>query len=298
MLIKIGKEVNCVNFIKRHNFSPFLKNPDQKVKVVQEKGLLHSVYYTIPIFGTFASQFIHRETLMTKIKPTPKVEKSGLHPKNPHRFKYDFKRLINVCPELEPFVIRNKYNNESVDFANPEAVKALNKAILKLDYKLEFWDIPANYLCPPIPGRADYLHHAADLLASCNNEVIPTGPSVSVLDIGVGANCIYPIIGHQTFGWHFVGSDIDPAAIQSANQIVNLNPPLCGEIELRLQPKSSNLFSEILKQEEVFDLSICNPPFHSSPEVAAGGTLRKLQNLSIRGNNTKTFTSERGIKIR
>lgn len=226
---------------------------------------------------------------MTEIKPTPTVEKSGLHPQNPHRFRYDFKRLINVCPELEPFILLNKYNNESVDFANPEAVKLLNKAILKLHYHLEFWDIPANYLCPPIPGRADYIHHAADLLASCNNGTIPTGSSVSVLDIGVGANCIYPIIGHQTFGWHFIGSDIDPAAIQSANQIVNLNPPLCGAIELRLQPKSSNLFSEILKPGEVFDLSICNPPFHSSPEEAAGETLRKLQNLSIRGKSTKTL---------
>ncbi|HAQ20427.1 MAG TPA: hypothetical protein DCR40_14530 [Prolixibacteraceae bacterium] len=107
--------------------------------------------------------------------------------------------------------------------------------------------------------------------------------------IGVGANCIYPIIGHQTFGWHFVGTDIDPVAIHSAEQIIESNPSLHNAIELRLQIRSSNLYSEILKPGEVFDLSICNPPFHSSPEEAAGGTQRKKKNLSIRNKNAKTL---------
>ncbi len=223
---------------------------------------------------------------MTDNKSIPSAEKSGLHPRNPHRFRYDFKQLINVCPELEPFVILNRYNSESVDFANPEAVRMLNKAILKQFYNIAGWNIPKNYLCPPIPGRADYIHHVADLLASCNNGTIPSGPSVSVLDIGVGANCIYPIIGYQTFGWHFVGSDIDPVAIKSAIQIVESNPFPKDVIEIRLQTRPSNLFSEILKPGEVFDLSICNPPFHSSPEEASGETQRKLQNLSIRNKKT------------
>jgi 23S rRNA (adenine1618-N6)-methyltransferase len=223
---------------------------------------------------------------MTDNKSIPSTEKTGLHPRNPHRFRYDFKQLIHVCPELEPFVILNKYNSKSVDFANPEAVRILNKAILKQFYNIAVWNIPKNYLCPPIPGRADYIHHVADLLASCNNGTIPSGPSVSVLDIGVGANCIYPIIGYQTFGWHFVGSDIDPVAIKSAIQIVESNPFPKDAIEIRLQSRPSNLFSEILKRGEVFDLSICNPPFHSSPEEASGGTQRKLQNLSIRNKKT------------
>jgi 23S rRNA (adenine1618-N6)-methyltransferase len=217
---------------------------------------------------------------MIENKNTDLTEKSGLHPRNPHRFRYDFKQLIGVCPELAVFVKLNKYNIESIDFANPEAVKLLNKAILKLNYDIAIWDIPKNYLCPPIPGRADYIHHAADLLASCNNGVIPTGKSVSVLDIGVGANCIYPIIGNRAYGWHFVGSDIDPVAIRSAKQIVESNPILKKAVDFRLQPKPSNIFSQILKPGEVFDLSICNPPFHSSTEEAADGTQRKLRNLA------------------
>lgn len=210
----------------------------------------------------------------------PTTEKSGLHPRNPHRFRYDFKQLTSAFPELAPFVQFNKYNSESVDFANPEAVKALNKAILKQFYDIAVWDIPANYLCPPIPGRADYIHHVADLLASGNNGTIPVGSSVSVLDIGVGANCVYPIIGHQSYGWHFVGSDVDPVAIRSANQIVASNPALRGAVECRLQSSSSNIFSKIIKAGEHFELTICNPPFHSSPEDALRGTKRKTENLS------------------
>ena len=60
----------------------------------------------------------------------------------------------------------NQFGDESVDFANPAAVKALNRALLRQDYGLDYWDIPAGYLCPPIPGRADYVHYLADLLAA------------------------------------------------------------------------------------------------------------------------------------
>jgi 23S rRNA (adenine1618-N6)-methyltransferase len=39
-------------------------------------------------------------------------------------------------------------------------------------YDIQKWDIP-HYLCPPIPGRADYIHYIADLLAESNNGIIP-----------------------------------------------------------------------------------------------------------------------------
>ena len=58
----------------------------------------------------------------------------------------------------------------------------LNRALLKADYGIDFWDIPPNYLCPPIPGRVDYIHHLADLLARSNNNEIPRGPQIKALD--------------------------------------------------------------------------------------------------------------------
>jgi 23S rRNA (adenine1618-N6)-methyltransferase len=212
----------------------------------------------------------------------PKV-KSGLHPRNKHRERYDFKKLIVANQELAPFVRLNEYNDESIDFFNPEAVKQLNKALLKHFYHLDYWDIPENYLCPPIPGRADYIHHVADLLANENSAAqdltIPVGSKIRCLDIGVGANCVYPIIGKKSYGWSFVGADIDPIAVASAQKIVDMNPGLRGQIECRLQPNPKDTFKGIVQEGERFDVTICNPPFHSSAEEAEERATTKLRNL-------------------
>ena len=206
--------------------------------------------------------------------------KSRLHPRNKHRERYDFEQLIDCCPELAQFVKLNTYNDESIDFSNPDAVKMLNKALLKNSYDIDNWDIPQNYLCPPIPGRADYIHYMADVLRDNNNGEIPTGNMIKCLDIGVGANCVYPIIGNREYGWLFIGSDIDPVAIKSADRIIKSNPFLHGKVELRLQNNPKDIFYGILKKDELIDLTVCNPPFHSSLAEAQSGTLRKLSNLS------------------
>ena len=210
------------------------------------------------------------------------IEKDALHPRNRHRARYDFPQLVHSYSELAAFVQRNKFGDESIDFANPAAVKALNRALLLHFYGITNWDIPAGYLCPPIPGRADYLHYLADLLADGNGGVVPRGPAVRVLDVGMGANCIYPIIGHQEYGWQFVGTEIDPVAMHSAQQIVEGNPALAGAVEGRFQPNKSHVFLGIIQPGEVFDLTLCNPPFHTSAAEAAAGTRRKLTNLGGR----------------
>ncbi|MDP1622075.1 MAG: 23S rRNA (adenine(1618)-N(6))-methyltransferase RlmF [Bacteroidales bacterium] len=206
--------------------------------------------------------------------------KERLHPRNKHRGRYDFKQLAEGCPELTQFVKLNIYGDESIDFADPEAVKMLNKALLKRYYGIDHWDIPQNYLCPPIPGRADYIHYMADLLSSKYYGKIPPGRKIRCLDIGVGANCVYPIIGNREYGWSFTGADIDPVSIESSNKIIELNTSLQGEIELRLQVQPNDIFFGIIQKEEFFDLTICNPPFHTSEAEAQSGTLRKLNNLN------------------
>jgi 23S rRNA (adenine1618-N6)-methyltransferase len=211
-------------------------------------------------------------------------EKAALHIRNKHRERYDFKALIAVCPDLAPFVHLNKYNDESIDFSNPNAVKMLNKALLKKDYGVDNWDIPEGYLCPPIPSRADYVHYIADLLSTKNSGHIPIGHQIKCLDIGVGANCIYPIIGHKEYGWTFIGSDIDPVSINSANTLIELNPTLKPFIELRLQTDKQDTINGILKKDERIDLTLCNPPFHASLAEAQAGTQRKLNNLTQKKN--------------
>lgn len=208
------------------------------------------------------------------------AEKDTLHPRNAHRDMYDFKKLCKSNPALRAFVAVNQYGNQSINFSDPEAVKTLNKALLKHFYQVEEWDIPTGYLCPPIPGRADYIHYVADLLAGVNNGAIPTGSKIRVLDIGVGANCVYPLIGSSVYGWSFVGSDTDPGAIQSAKRIVSLNKHLQPLIELRQQTNRKEIFNWIIKPKDKFDITICNPPFHASLKEASAGTKKKWENLT------------------
>jgi len=151
----------------------------------------------------------------------------------------------------------------------------LNRALLKTYYSVPHWDIPEGYLCPPIPGRADYVHHVADLLAGARGE------AVRILDVGTGANCIYPIIGHAEYGWRFVGSDVDPVALESAKRIVESNPSLSGAVELRLQSSSEKILEGVVRDGESFDAVMCNPPFHASREEAEESGRRKRENLGV-----------------
>ena len=207
------------------------------------------------------------------------TEKTNLHARNPHRFGYDFTQLIVSCPELKAFVFTNEYGTETIDFSIPEAVKALNNSLLISEYKIHNWDIPKDYLCAPIPGRADYIHYVADLLASSNNGIIPEGETVQGLDIGIGSNCIYPIIGNSVYNWSFVGTDIDENAIQNCKKIIENNPKLMDAISLQLQTESRFIFKNIITQEDKFAFTICNPPFHSSAADATKSSLRKVNNL-------------------
>lgn len=219
---------------------------------------------------------------MSESAPNQPEVKEFMHPRNRHREGYDFRALMKAAPKLRPFVTVNKYDTQTINFANPEAVKMLNKALLKLHYSIGFWDIPDSYLCPPIPGRADYIHYVADLLATANEGVIRKGKKVRVLDIGVGANCVYPIIGHQEYGWSFVGVDIDEEALQSAQEIISKNDELKNFVELRLQKHKADIFTFAVKPGEFFDLTVCNPPFHASIKEAAEGSKRKWNNLGLK----------------
>ncbi len=207
-------------------------------------------------------------------------EKTRLHPRNKNRERYDLKALLVAEPELSNFVKPNKHGEDSVDFANPIAVKLLNKALLNHYYGIKNWDFPDDNLCPPIPGRADYLHYMADLLAECNYGAIPKGEKITCFDVGVGANCIYPIIGVAEYDWNFIGTDIDPKSIESAQNIVDSNPALKGKIDLKLQEDKKLIFSEILTDIDEIDVTICNPPFHSSNAAAQKGSRRKVRNLT------------------
>ncbi len=201
-----------------------------------------------------------------------------MHPRNRHQDRYDFTALVKALPELRPYIVISKFGTETIDFTNQAGVKALNKAILKHSYGINYWDIPEQFLCPPIPGRADYIHVLADLIGKTKPD-----SSVRVLDIGTGANCIYPLLGYAEYQWSFVGSDIHEASVKNAKKIVSENN--LEKIEIRLQ-KEKTYFAGIVLPGESFTLSMCNPPFHESLADAHRGTERKWKNLAVKKKAT------------
>lgn len=202
-----------------------------------------------------------------------------LHPRNLHKDGYNFEALAVDFPALKKHVKPNKYSTESIDFADPVAVKALNCALLKHHYGIDGWNVPEGYLCPPIPGRVDYLHYVADLLSGRGIVASDSRP-VRMLDIGTGANGIYSLLAAQVYGWHCSGSEIDPIALKNLAAVLDKNEALKQLIDLRLQRDKRKIFEGVIKPGERFDLSVCNPPFHASQKEAMKSNQRKVNSLA------------------
>ncbi|MCK8071306.1 23S rRNA (adenine(1618)-N(6))-methyltransferase RlmF [Vibrio sp. 1CM23M] len=269
---------------------PFAK--DSKGKQGANKGSSNKGSFNKTAFNKNAAQ---------KRRSAEKPQ-GGLHPRNQHTGRYDFELLVAALPELKEHLIKNPVGEDTINFSDPLAVKLLNKALLAHHYGVKHWDIPAGYLCPPIPGRADYIHRVADILNSDGQGEPYNHASVKALDIGVGANCIYPIIGATEYKWRCTGTDVDSVSIKTANFIAESNPNLKGKIRARLQADSESIFKGVIKNNERYDVTICNPPFHSSLEEAEKGSQRKLDNLAANrakkaGQSFKPETNKKPAKL-
>jgi len=216
---------------------------------------------------------------------------SNFHPRNLHRDGYDFSSLTKSHPPLQPHVTIKGKHEPTINFADPDAVKALNTALLKHHYGLTHWDIPEGYLCPPVPGRAEYLHHLADLLAA--GGPLLTGKDTRILDIGTGANLIYPILGHRIYDWSMVGTDTDNLALKTAKALLDINPVLQQGIQVRQQKNPRFILEGIIRENDFFHATVCNPPFYASPEEASGANARKRRNLKL-GDVGRTMAGQPG----
>jgi 23S rRNA (adenine1618-N6)-methyltransferase len=205
-----------------------------------------------------------------------------LHPRNLHQGRYDFVSLCRAVPELAGVIQLNPRGEQTINFADSASVLLLNQALLAGYYQVRHWQLPPGYLCPPIPGRADYVHYLADLLAR-NYQETPKGKQIKLLDIGTGANVIYPIIAAQSYGWQVTGTDIDPVAVKAASLIVAANAALKSRITIVAQPDSEAIFSGIIANEQRFHLTMCNPPFFASAVEAEAASSRKWNNLGKAG---------------
>jgi len=209
-----------------------------------------------------------------------------MHPKNIHQGQYDLTKLSIIYPELKHFVFTNEYGTESIDFSKSKAVKALNTALLKLHHGISYWEFSDSNLCPPIPSRADYLYYLNDLLAESEFKA----KKITLLDIGTGATCIYPLLGNSLFNWQFVASDISEKSLASAQEILDKNR-LTNAISLRKQNRKKLILEGVILENDRFFASMCNPPFYRSKEEAEKTAKRKLRNLGL-DKNTRNFAGK------
>jgi 23S rRNA (adenine1618-N6)-methyltransferase len=89
-----------------------------------------------------------------------------------------------------------------------------------------------------------------------------------------------------------VASDIDPLSIKSANQIIAADCKLKNNINCRLQQNSQAIFEGIIKVNEFYHLTMCNPPFHKSLLQAEQGSVKKWKNL-----NSDQFTQTKKVNL-
>ena len=202
------------------------------------------------------------------------MHKNSLHNNN----KYDFDLLVQNNDDLKPYVFVNDFQTQTIDFSDSKAVKALNTALLYSHYNVRFWEFPDGNLCPPIPSRADYMHHLSDLLRRSGLET-----DITILDVGVGASCIYPLLGNALFNWKFVGADIDEKSLHIAKKIIDKNF-LANVIALRRQNDAQNILKGVLQPSDRFTASVCNPPFFKSQAEALEATKTKLKGLGKEGD--------------
>ena len=218
----------------------------------------------------------------------PRKKKATVfHPRNIHQGRYDMTALVAAYPPLAAHIIKTIGEGQSINFFDSVAVQALNTALLIKYYDISQYSLPSGSLCPPIPGRAEYIHHLADVIYAGSVPTTKTSKSPRILDIGTGANMIYPIIGIASYGWLFVGSDISTKALHHAQGLIDDNQ-LAG-VSLRHQPNKDLILTDIIGADEYFEAVMCNPPYYSSAEEAKAATTRKNQNLGHSSTNHRNF---------
>ncbi len=235
----------------------------------------------------------------------------------------DFKLLSESFPNFAKYVFKNKFNGYSIKWSDKNALKELNRTLLKKDFDIDYWDIPDGFLIPTITSRLNYICWVKSLLdgfiykdseierenkenmdsISYDDKSRPNllkkkrinyqqtflnnlikkrktniyNPITSIndylseekfeekimitgLDIGTGANCIYPLLGYGMYKWHFKATDINNESLESAYNIIERNN-LENLIKLETQINEKYIFYSVVEPQEIIYFSMCNPPY-------------------------------------
>ena len=164
--------------------------------------------------------------------------------------------------------------NGCLDFSSASAVRSLSRALLMQCFGLTDWTLSDGALVPPIAARAAYLRRMGLIVGGG----VPPPHPLSLLDVGTGANLIFPLLAASpVFGWSATGLDVTPAALSGAAANLALNPSLASRIRLVAGSPTGRppILAPALGGEggtdaaSHFDFSVCNPPFFESDAARA-----------------------------
>ena len=181
-----------------------------------------------------------------------------------NEFKPDFLILIKEFPDLKKYIIKQneeKLEEISFEWSNNNLSLLMTKSILDYYFNIKYYNIPKGYLIPPIPSRLNYLNLINKILIKEINSQSRYSSDIIGIDIGTGANIIYPILGNSIFNWKFICSEINDESYNNAKLILEKNN-LENEINLIKQKNKNNIFLNILNQENKYIFSLCNPPYY------------------------------------
>jgi 23S rRNA A1618 N6-methylase RlmF len=134
----------------------------------------------------------------------------------------NFTLLAEKYPELKECSYRANTNSgtsepfTALNWNLGRSQRSLTAITLKEAFQIDI-NLPPDRLCPPVPNRLSYIGWLSDLLAliPLSTECVIASPldplkqhdhaslTDHILDIGVGASCIYPLLGHQQHNWRY-----------------------------------------------------------------------------------------------
>jgi 23S rRNA (adenine1618-N6)-methyltransferase len=207
----------------------------------------------------------------------------------------DFSSLSEEYPIIKEYILSSRKSSSlttakegedakseviQLDWKNPNTLLAITSALLHRDFGIDF-SLPDGFLCPPLPQRLSYLHWAADLLSlladakwqhsssnsdsdSDSKNQNDNNSNVVCLDVGIGASMVLSVLAVCVYGWRSVGSEINRRAVEAAEKLMEKNEKLQGKIVLRHVVDGKSVLDGVMTADDVFHVSVCNPPFFDS----------------------------------
>lgn len=208
-----------------------------------------------------------------------------MHPRNVYKEKKpNFQALAVKYPEFQCHTSQEISGKVTLNFKDPDALRALSTVLLKEDFGLDV-HIPADRLVPTIPLRLNYIHWIEDMLKTTWND------EIKGIDVGTGASCIYPLLGSRMNGWKFLASEQDEQSVASATKNVEQNG-LQHLITIQKVEMDSGLKELLDGNGGSYDFCMCNPPFFGSQEEVDGQFQREGRS---KPHSTSTASSMESI---